>query len=440
VQNGTAFPLLYRQAVPRAGWLALQPYTAEGFAKPYLLDAPATDLELRSVEPQADGTFSCEVVSLDPSAAASGPERARGDLPALLRLGGGRGVECLAHSVELMEALLSPSGLARLPGAGGSSLGGTRLDRALRIVPKPPMMTAAHLAAAARLATPGAGGAGGGLQLAVSFAAVDVSLVDHTPQELLLLSADDVSVEYRAGVSAGVPYLQLSVRVSSAQLDDQLYGTAYPVAARPADGTAERPAGREPLLTANYTSQPGRRTHVLHCPCIAARLAPLRVCLNEPLLWRLYALMQALSASAAAGWRPRWPPRTSPSPSTSSTSTTSPSGSPSRRTSRRARAAPPACWPWASSSRPWRTCRWTSPASSWSASRWRAPCCGPGCCAACRTRRARALCSLITNGAASLTVGAAVFARRAQRIILLLLPLAADPPSPRSFQLRARRL
>lgn len=61
LQNATAFPLKYRQSAPRAAWLTLHPYTADGFARPFTLDGAANELELRDDATGANGSYSYEV-------------------------------------------------------------------------------------------------------------------------------------------------------------------------------------------------------------------------------------------------------------------------------------------------------------------------------------------------------------------------------------------
>lgn len=48
--------------------------------------------------------------------------------------------------------------------------------------------------------------------------AIDVSLVDARPQELLLLSVDGLSVELVQGNSAGTPFDLIALRVNYAQV------------------------------------------------------------------------------------------------------------------------------------------------------------------------------------------------------------------------------
>lgn len=51
------------------------------------------------------------------------------------------------------------------------------------------------------------------LHVALEIPALDVSLVDGRPQELLLLSMDGLVAEYHAGNSAGVAYTQASTQL-----------------------------------------------------------------------------------------------------------------------------------------------------------------------------------------------------------------------------------
>lgn len=94
------------------------------------------------------------------------------------------------------------AGPIRLPGAVNANLGHTHLDRMLRIVPKPPVVTASQLQVEARLFMQDVL-VQAALHFSLSFGSMDVSLVDHRPQELLLLSLDDLTAEHHAGSSAG---------------------------------------------------------------------------------------------------------------------------------------------------------------------------------------------------------------------------------------------
>lgn len=60
IQNCTAFGLKYRQNAPKAAWMTLHPYTAEGFVRPYLLEG-SNEVELRDENTGAKGGYSYEV-------------------------------------------------------------------------------------------------------------------------------------------------------------------------------------------------------------------------------------------------------------------------------------------------------------------------------------------------------------------------------------------
>lgn len=93
----------------------------------------------------------------------------------------------------------------------------------------------------------------------------------------------------------GVSYVQLYARIRNAQVDDMTPNSEHPVLLLPLDAAnrIDHPS-TEPLLHISYVAEPGRRRGVLYCPCIAARLLPLRICVGEPLIWRLMALGESL--------------------------------------------------------------------------------------------------------------------------------------------------
>ena len=71
-------------------------------------------------------------------------------------------------------------------------------------------------------------------------------------------------------------------RVRNAQLDDQTPGSAHPVVLLPLDSASRADApGTHPLLYLTYVCEPGQRRGCIYCPCIAARILPLRVSVRE---------------------------------------------------------------------------------------------------------------------------------------------------------------
>lgn len=202
------------------------------------------------------------------------------------------------------------------------------------------------------------------LHFSVDIPAMDVSLVDGRPQELLLLTLDGLTLDYHAGNSAGTAYtqvrhdallvqlllpclalhegsqhgtrdvvssptstgmpyamllfpeaetahalvllcrlLQLLVRLNLAQLDDMMHGSPFPVALVPADKTVLEDSTADPLLFFTSVNQPSRFRGALYTPTIAGRIAALRLQLCETVVWRLYdfTLGLAATASGAAG-------------------------------------------------------------------------------------------------------------------------------------------
>ncbi len=108
---------------------------------------------------------------------------------------------------------------------------------------------------------------------------------------------------------------------TAAQIDDMLPGTPHPVILSPIsdDSSASGWSGvfgggggntaystgalldlKPPLLYFAAVVEPGRRRGALYCPCIVARVLPLRVALGEPLMWRLVSLAEAVGAASAA--------------------------------------------------------------------------------------------------------------------------------------------
>lgn len=149
---------------------------------------------------------------------------------------------------------------------------------------------------------------------------LEISLVDGRPRELMTLTLDGLALEYKSGVTGGVDFTSVHATLKSAQLDDQLPGSPYPVVLLPlaeaealvhpspfgsARGGGKRGGGgggdrAEPLLYFSFVSEPGRKKGALYCPCIVAKLAPVKISVAESLVWRMVAFASALTAAAEA--------------------------------------------------------------------------------------------------------------------------------------------
>lgn len=138
------------------------------------------------------------------------------------------------------------------------------------------------------------------LHVSLEVPALDVSVVDGRPQELMLLTMDGLSAEYHAGNSAGVAYTQVLLRLNLAQLDDMLHGTSFPVVLMPASKKVAEDSAAEPLLFFTHVTQPARFRGALYTPTLVAHVAALRLQLSETLVWRMFAFAQALGTSGSS--------------------------------------------------------------------------------------------------------------------------------------------
>eukprot|EP00879_Flechtneria_rotunda_P005415 GHRR01005707.1.p1 GENE.GHRR01005707.1~~GHRR01005707.1.p1 ORF type:complete len:1494 (+),score=564.87 GHRR01005707.1:1093-5574(+) len=318
LMNGTAVPISYRQAVSKAAWQLLPPYSGAALvlvqpsgcvtgalSGPGLRALPScSDMELRDGDPQTSGSTIC---SLDGDssgltvAQGSGKRAGSGgtDQPAVFSIAGGK-TQALAQVLPVLESVMDIAGPHEVPGAGSVSVGRTVTDRLLRVLPKPTSVSCNQLRLAASLAGQDQSrlSPASAWHVNLEVPALDVSVVDGRPQELLLLSLDGLTVEYHSGNSAGTAYTQVLLRVNFAQLDDMLHTSPFPVVLVPADKTVLEDPAADPLMFFTHVTQPSRFRGALYTPTICGRVAALRLRLSETLVWRLYDLSQSLAASS----------------------------------------------------------------------------------------------------------------------------------------------
>ncbi|GIL66054.1 hypothetical protein Vafri_19582, partial [Volvox africanus] len=365
LHNGTPNDLTWRQASPRAAWMRLPGYSAAAACRGVLGESWGSPLEveLRDTEPQSESSL---LITTDLMAATAGgggvrpgfgagPGAGAGGLTRALPGGGAplgaaagdlgqpvmQGIfsvgqkhrEVMAQACSADDLVLTPEGLCPLPGAGGTGLGASRLETVVRMVVVPPPLGPAAATGTRHLATPllgpyftptalysnggggsrgnnARGGGGGGVSsstyVTVSIGSLELSLVDGRPEEIAVLTVDELTAELTTGRAAGVDFSHLSLQLRSAQLDDQIPGSAYPVVLQP----LEQYGNSDPLFVLHYCCQPGKLRTALHCPVIAARLLPLRLSLAETLMWRVMAV--AKNVGEAAGGGPQQPPEQRP--------------------------------------------------------------------------------------------------------------------------------
>ncbi len=241
LQNCTGHPVRYRQRGTGEDWSPLVAYTAAGLVRRPMPIGQPPELELcdaaRDATPAPEtlslGTSDAaglasdlsevDMPSLSPSSspkAAAGAalgEGSRAKVNQLVRLAVDRNrTEVLAHALDAVEQVLTPSGVANLQGKLGTSLGAMQLDKVLRVVPKPSQLVLLQHSTAAEQLVSSSGSSG--FHIALELGSLDVSVVDHRPREVLLLSVDGLWLEYGLGDSAGMPYSVVHVRVNNVQV------------------------------------------------------------------------------------------------------------------------------------------------------------------------------------------------------------------------------
>ena len=133
--------------------------------------------------------------------------------------------------------------------------------------------------------------------LSVKVLELKVSLVDHTPSELALISADRLSYSTATGLACGRASL-VDVRVAALQVDDQSPGTSFPVLLWHSTSDQSDALLRFSMTETAQADAAGEKTH----PYVALELTSSAVHLriHEPLIWRIIAFADRLRLSRAS--------------------------------------------------------------------------------------------------------------------------------------------
>lgn len=99
-------------------------------------------------------------------------------------------------------------------------------------------------------------GLGNALYLAVTITAVEISLVDHTPEEILVATATGLSMEYAAGIGPDCCFTSMRLSVNGIQVDDQLATSRFPVVLTAASVESEEGGVAQPLIQGCLICQP----------------------------------------------------------------------------------------------------------------------------------------------------------------------------------------
>ena len=142
--------------------------------------------------------------------------------------------------------------------------------------------------------------------LSVRVLEIKLSLIDHTPRELLLLSLDRLSYTHATGLANGSASVT-DFKVVALQLDDQSAGTSFPVVLWHSTENQQEALLHLAMTETGVASErgggaaSGERSHPY--VCVDVTPAPLHLRLHEPLIWHLltFAEKLKLAKSSSAG-------------------------------------------------------------------------------------------------------------------------------------------
>ncbi|PPS09246.1 hypothetical protein GOBAR_AA11376 [Gossypium barbadense] len=128
----------------------------------------------------------------------------------------------------------------------------------------------------------------------VEFAELGVSIIDHTPEEILYLSLQNVHLAYSSGLGSGLSRFKLRMR--GIQMDNQLPLTPTPVLFRP------QKIGQETdyILKISVTLQTKGSLDLSVYPYIGFHgpdNSAFLINIHEPIIWRIHEMMQQVNLS-----------------------------------------------------------------------------------------------------------------------------------------------
>ncbi|XVE82332.1 hypothetical protein DITRI_Ditri15bG0139900 [Diplodiscus trichospermus] len=128
----------------------------------------------------------------------------------------------------------------------------------------------------------------------VELAELGVSIIDHTPEEMLYLSVQNLHLAYSAGLGSG--FSRFKLRMGGIQIDNQLPLTPTPVLFRPQKNGQER----DYILKISLTLQTNGSLDLCVYPYIgfhAPDNSAFLINIHEPIIWRIHEMMQQVNLS-----------------------------------------------------------------------------------------------------------------------------------------------
>ncbi|KAI8561923.1 hypothetical protein RHMOL_Rhmol04G0379800 [Rhododendron molle] len=123
----------------------------------------------------------------------------------------------------------------------------------------------------------------------IELAELGLSLIDHTPEEILYLSVQNLLVSYSTGLDSGIS--RLKVRMCGIQVDNQLPLTPMPVLFRPQKVAEDT----DYILKFSLTQQSNGSLGLYVYPYIGFQgpdNSAFLIYIHEPIIWRLHGMMQ----------------------------------------------------------------------------------------------------------------------------------------------------
>ncbi|CAN4121397.1 unnamed protein product [Withania somnifera] len=128
----------------------------------------------------------------------------------------------------------------------------------------------------------------------VEVAELGLSVIDHTPEEILYLSVQSLVLSYSTGLGSGVS--RLKVRMRGIQVDNQLPLTPTPVLFRPQRVEQEN----DYVLKFSLTQQSNGSLDLCAYPYIGFQgpeNSAFLIKIHEPIIWRLHGMIQQINLS-----------------------------------------------------------------------------------------------------------------------------------------------
>lgn len=131
------------------------------------------------------------------------------------------------------------------------------------------------------------------LSISLEIPGLEISLVDDKPQEVGLVTVNNISVEFLLGTTPVGSHRSLRFKIGRVQLDNQLPWIRYPVLL----GPSKKSRGSLPMIAFSMVQLEGRRGRSFY-PFVSVRISEeVQLALSEPIIWRLMEIFAQITES-----------------------------------------------------------------------------------------------------------------------------------------------